>query len=171
MAEYTVLARSDLLLFDKESTALVMEMTSAGWTGRLSSGQHAIMLAPDGETTASVTRSSLRGRSGRNARSVFTRWQRQQRQLAAQEEEEMAEVVQYRCAECGRTFGTERSLGSHSKVHRNQAVECPLCHAQVKYMDTHLRRVHGHPKSAADLIEGAAELLLEAAVIIRETES
>lgn len=76
--EYRRLKRGDLTGFDKTATALVLEASEHGWIGRLSSKGHAIMRAPDGETTMSVSRDSLRGRSGRNARAYFDRWLRAQ---------------------------------------------------------------------------------------------
>lgn len=84
VATPTRLTVDDLRTFDSDATKLVMEMQSYGWTGYMTNRGHAFMLAPDGSTTASVTRDSLRGRSGRNARAQLTRWQRAQRQAAEQ---------------------------------------------------------------------------------------
>lgn len=82
VATPTRLTLDDLRNFDSDSTRLVLDMQVAGWTGYITNRGHAFMLAPDGATTASVTRDSLRGRSGRNARSQLTRWLRQQREAA-----------------------------------------------------------------------------------------
>lgn len=71
------LTRADLRNFDAEATALVMDATEAGWTGQIGNRGHVFMFAPDGVTTMSIARSS-RGRTGKNARSEFTRWQREQ---------------------------------------------------------------------------------------------
>lgn len=79
-------AGRELKHFDDTATRLVLEMQAHGWRGHMTSTGHAFMYAPDGETTTSVSRESLRGRAGRNARAAFERWQRAQRQ--AREEAE-----------------------------------------------------------------------------------
>lgn len=70
---------SDLQSFDSESRQLAMDMQEAGWRGRLSSKGHLFMYAPDGKTTWTFARDSQRGRSGRNARAYFQRWQKRSR--------------------------------------------------------------------------------------------
>jgi hypothetical protein len=77
---HTRLTIEELRNFDADATKLILEMQIAGWTGYITNRGHAFMLAPDGTTTASVTRDSLRGRSGRNARAQLTRWVRTQRE-------------------------------------------------------------------------------------------
>lgn len=75
---YRRLMREDVVNFDKEATALVLWAGEYGWVGRISSKGHAIMHAPDGETSMSISRESLRGRSGRNQFAKFERWRKQQ---------------------------------------------------------------------------------------------
>lgn len=72
--EWVALGRRDLLGFDREARALIAEMQSYGWRGRISSKGHALLYSPDGKASGSVTRASLRGRSGRNARRHLNRW-------------------------------------------------------------------------------------------------
>jgi hypothetical protein len=67
-----------LKTFDSDAQRLVFAMQAAGWRGYMSNRGHAIMHAPDGVTTTSISRDSLRGRSGRNAKAKFTRWVREQ---------------------------------------------------------------------------------------------
>jgi hypothetical protein len=63
--------------FDDDAKALVTLFHAARWHSYLSGNGHAaFMLAPDGKTTASVTRDSLRGRSGKNAAAKLKRWLR-----------------------------------------------------------------------------------------------
>jgi len=69
--------------FEKGQTALVREMEDDGWTGRMSQNGHAIMRAPDGEATCSVTPKvgSFRGRGNQSA--PYKRWKRCQGQQLA----------------------------------------------------------------------------------------
>lgn len=70
------LTRSDVRNLDTEATQLVMDATASGWTGQVGNRGHVFMFAPDGVGTMSVSRSS-RGRTGKNARAEFSRWQRE----------------------------------------------------------------------------------------------
>ena len=71
------LPASELARFDDESVRLIRTMESAGWRGRVSARGHAIMRAPDGITTASVTKDHDKHRRTRqNAWAEFDRWQR-----------------------------------------------------------------------------------------------
>jgi hypothetical protein len=72
--EMPTLTRRDLRAFDTEALALVMRAQDYGWRGRMGTNGHVFMRAPDGVATMSVTRSSLRGRSGRNAKAELERW-------------------------------------------------------------------------------------------------
>jgi hypothetical protein len=47
------------------------------------------------------------------------------------------------CMECDppRTFGSQRALASHQKVHAG-AIICPECEDEVRYLGPHLTRVH-----------------------------
>jgi hypothetical protein len=68
------LTAADVRTFDDDAKKLLALMAVAEWRGYLSGSNHAIMHAPDGKTTISVSRNSLRGRSGRNAKAEFERW-------------------------------------------------------------------------------------------------
>lgn len=70
----TELKAADLRGFDDDAKKLLAMMAMAKWRGYVSGSNHAIMHAPDGKTTVSVSRDSLRGRSGKNARAEFERW-------------------------------------------------------------------------------------------------
>lgn len=72
----TEIKAADVRTFDDDAKKLLAMMAMAKWRGYLSGSNHAIMHAPDGTTTISVSRDSLRGRSGRNARADFERWLR-----------------------------------------------------------------------------------------------
>lgn len=70
----TEVTAADVRSFDDDAKKLLALMAMAKWRGYISSSNHAIMHAPDGKTTISVSRDSLRGRSGRNAKADFERW-------------------------------------------------------------------------------------------------
>lgn len=74
MTKYRRLQRDDIAAFDSTATDLVMEATDHGWVGRVTKRGHAVMRSPDGKWSMTLSRDSLRGRSGRNARSYFERW-------------------------------------------------------------------------------------------------
>ncbi len=67
-----------LVRFDQHARDLVNEMVDAGWSLRITKKGEAFLKAPDGSTTTTVSRSSLRGRSGANARAFFERWKKGQ---------------------------------------------------------------------------------------------
>lgn len=71
------ITRDAIRTFDSDAQKLVREFQEAGWRGYLTERHHVMLLAPDGVTTASVSRDSLRGRSGRNARAKLTAWLRE----------------------------------------------------------------------------------------------
>ena len=72
------LTRGDLTTFDDFMTNIVMEYTTLGWVGKMSKKGHAVLRAPDGETTVSVSRSSSRASSGTRARADLDRWKNNQ---------------------------------------------------------------------------------------------
>lgn len=78
MSRASVLTRGDLTPFDDQAKALILEAVTAGWRGYISRSNHAILYAPDGRGTISVSRNSKRGRSGRNADAAFRRWEQRQ---------------------------------------------------------------------------------------------
>jgi hypothetical protein len=63
--------------FHKQMAALVRELESHGWTGRISTPGHAIMQAPDGVTTCSITPKLGSPRHLRNNRAKIDRWLRE----------------------------------------------------------------------------------------------
>lgn len=65
---------SDVKTFDDDAKKLLAMMAMTKWRGYLSSASHAIMHAPDRKTTIVVSRDSLRGRSGNNAKAEYRRW-------------------------------------------------------------------------------------------------
>ena len=62
--------------FDRDAFSLVADYHIAGWRSHLTTQGHVFLKAPDGTETASVSRDSLRGRSGRNAAAPLKRWLR-----------------------------------------------------------------------------------------------
>lgn len=72
-----LLADNEVKHFDREASMIVAGLQMMGWRGVMSARGHAIMRAPDGTTTCSVSRDSLRGRSGRNAAAVLKAWRRE----------------------------------------------------------------------------------------------
>lgn len=74
--ELPVLTPKDLRHFDKEAVDLVLEYQVHGWTGWLSANMHAIMRAPDGDGTASISRKYRRKRSAEIMRRPLDQWLR-----------------------------------------------------------------------------------------------
>src|SRR3954462_4179620 len=70
----------DLKGFAPARVALIREMESYGWRGRRSTPGHAIMRAPDGETTASISPKVTNGPRERNVAQEFRGWLRQQQE-------------------------------------------------------------------------------------------
>lgn len=180
MAEYTRLQRTDLTTFDKEATTLVLEAMDYGWLGRISSKNHAILRAPDGQTTISVSRDSLRGRSGRNCRAQFDRWLKEHTDPAptpkdvaegpvdprweplkeAYEKIEAEGTEPVLCKVCGQEFPSASSLASHKRKHSMAArprVECPLCGERYTVLGRHVQ-VHGQEAADVYALEGLSGL-------------
>lgn len=78
MTRAHVLGSAELGRFDQRATDLILEAMDAGWVGYISGRNHAILYAPDGRGSLSVSRDSKRGRSGRNAEAAYRRWERRQ---------------------------------------------------------------------------------------------
>lgn len=81
----------------------------------MSTKGHAILRAPDGETTMSVSRDSLRGRSGRNARAVLDRWQKQQDTNQGDEPVKSDDPNPFKCADCDRAYPFAEYLDNHRR--------------------------------------------------------
>ena len=64
----------DIKHFDSDAKDLVQAFHMADWHTFIGTNGHVFCLAPDGVATASVTRDSLRGRSGRNAAAKLKKW-------------------------------------------------------------------------------------------------
>lgn len=64
--------------FDGDAKNLLAGYHEAGWASHRTKRGHVIVRSPDGQETATVTRDSLRGRSGRNAAAPLKRWKRDQ---------------------------------------------------------------------------------------------
>lgn len=69
----------DIKKFDQEAKELVADFQEAGWRGYLSNQGHAIMMAPDGVTTSSVSGHSGGPHLAKTARADLKRWQREQK--------------------------------------------------------------------------------------------
>lgn len=54
----------------------------------------------------------------------------------------MSTAKRYECPTCEREFHSDRALGIHKASHANPSKKCPLCGRSVKYLDTHMARVH-----------------------------
>ncbi len=167
---YYPLTRSDITTFDGQATELVLEMVDAGWVGRYTRKGHVVMLAPDGETTLAVARSSNRGSSGSNARASFRRWQRAQRQQAEKQkesdqamadEEAVAEQEYFVCSwyGCGKDFKTARAKSIHEASHARETTRCPKCGREVKFLETHLQK--SHSTDTTSLLESVVEAFAE----------
>ncbi len=106
VTEERLLTQRDLRTFDGESTALIFEAQQHGWRGHVSTRGHVLLRAPDGVTTMSISRDSLRGRSGRNMRAEFDRWRRKQRQELV--EKVSAKADEFRAMTVRDAFGLTR---------------------------------------------------------------
>lgn len=106
---------------------LALEMQQAGWVPRVTKAGHVIMYAPDGETTMTLSRDSLRGRSGRNMKATFERWKKQAGRKPALHlvEDQEGHSRAERCNVCFREF--PNGLGGHRKVHNGVQVRCDEC--------------------------------------------
>lgn len=138
--------------FHKQMAALVRELESYGWVGRLSTPGHAIMQAPDGVTTCSITPKLGSPRHLANNRAKIDRWLREQ--VATEPASEPAPAVEWLpwpvmppkpltapelvaepvepdeldhlCEECLRGFRTLQALSVHV-VRAHVRVNCPVC--------------------------------------------
>lgn len=161
--------------FSREKAQLVGQMMADGWTGRISTNGHAIMLAPDGVTSCSVTPKNGSHRDRGNNAAIYRRWKRQQRQAteslpevietvpeavdtAVEQPAEQPETV-HTCTDCGQSWPTLNRLRVHW-THRHQRVRCPFpgCDRETSpaQMGSHLR---AHQRTAlAEIGDPAAEI-------------
>lgn len=170
MAEYGRINAKDLKHFDKEAKALVVDITNAGWVGRMTRNMHLVMRAPDGTAQITLSGKSSRGRSGQNQRAVFERWvkaaagdpeasERQEAAMAAERAEFLSGAGVHVCPDCGRPFDTARALGGHRRSHSITKKVCPDCGREVKYLESHRLRSHGRSKH--DPVESLLAVLAE----------
>lgn len=167
--------------FSREKAQLVGQMLADGWTGRVSRNGHAILLAPDGVTSCSVSPKNGSYRDRGNTAAIYKRWQREQQQQLQQATESQPEAIQaspaavdtpveqpepqpepqpeHACGDCGRSFVTYNRLRVHW-THRHQRVSCPFpgCARETSpaQMGSHLR---SHQRAAlAEVSDPAAEI-------------
>jgi hypothetical protein len=154
LREFGSLTRLDLRAFDRHSTDLIMKMIDHGWEGRVSQRGHAILRAPDGTTTASVSRDHSNGQTRRNAEAAWNRWLREQSAFgeAATPTAPVLHAVAHderpvpnACPQCGRPFASAPALAGHMQVH-NPLVDCPICGLSVKSLGQHNRWKHPAPE-------------------------
>jgi hypothetical protein len=69
--------------FEPFTIALVREIEAAGWQGRISTRGHAIMRAPDGETTCSIPPKAGAPQDRLNIGRAYRRWQKAQQPAEA----------------------------------------------------------------------------------------
>ncbi|AWN07789.1 DNA binding protein [Microbacterium phage Hendrix] len=60
---------------------------------------------------------------------------------------------------CTKEFHDDRGLGIHRASHLGQKEKCPRCGKQVKYLDTHMRRVH--TEDPEKVLESITSLFVE----------
>lgn len=155
-----VLARTELRKFDDEALAVIREFQQHGWRGYVSQRGHAIMRAPDGETTASISH-RLGGKAGpaRKARGDLARWLRTQdttkgTDVAVMEAvPETAESTGVPCPECGQVIQS-KALGAHiGAVHRGPypCPECGRAFETIYGLPTH-RKGHAVDRRNAELV-------------------
>lgn len=161
--------RREIRAFDREARQLVADFHRAGWRSYLSRQGHAIMLAPDGRTTASVS-GHTKGRQAhltKMARADLKRWQRAQGQGMmqtpdeipnAQEETPVATATvldrpadatdSLSCSICGKgPFPHKGALALHRTTH-DDPIPCPIpgCPRVIRgtgAVAMHLKRSHG----------------------------
>jgi hypothetical protein len=152
-AELAQLRHSDVRSFDTEQRQVVEELGAQGWRGYVSRRGHAILMAPDGHTTTSVSRSGG-GRRNRAARTDLERWKRQRQETVMTTTTPTATDYStgagpQRCPECDRTFKHGGALALHRQ--RVHGMTCPECGERfvgggnaVRYAE-HRTNVHDVP--------------------------
>lgn len=136
--ELTELTATEVRQFSSEAKEILREFQDAGWRGYRSNNGHAIMLAPDGRTTASISGHTERGQ-GKAARRELHRWQRAQLRQAASlpttTPTHIKGVVKanggekpFRCdfPNCGAEFATTQHASLH-RQRKHDGLTCPEC--------------------------------------------
>ena len=150
-----------------EKRNAVDDFLKAGWQAQVTHKGHVRLLAPDGETTAMVSRN--KGASVQRARADLKRWRNRMTATEAPTKESttlrgaaLEEATENRCADCGEVFPYTRTLGFHRwKVHgaesatqrrererleRTGAFTCPECGAgfdKPNAIAIHRKKRHG----------------------------
>lgn len=148
------LTPTDLAPFDDSSTELIRALEAEGWRGRVSSRGHAIMRAPDGTTTTSVSRDHDKNRRTRqNAWAEFHRWQAAKAATPPPTPEDAPMATVLVCPTCQATFPDAKALGAHMNTSHEPmrpAHLCPECgdvYWSSQALSLHL--VKKHPDSDA----------------------
>ncbi|HEX8321681.1 hypothetical protein [Longimicrobium sp.] len=110
--------------FHREMAALVRELEDLGWTGRLSTPGHAIMRAPDGKSTCSITPKLGSPRHLVNNRTKIERWKREHGVSSAPANPESVDTSPT-CPDCGKPFQTVGRVNIHA-AHAHRRVLCPF---------------------------------------------
>lgn len=169
--------------FEPFTIALIHQMEADGWIGRISRKGHAIMLAPDGRTSCSISPKVGAPHRAHNLGVEYRRWKREQE---AQQVEEAPQAPQaetvwlpwpvmppaplliapepirvpvgYLCDHetCLREFKTLQALSVH-RVRAHVRVDCPICGRPFSPGNLH-RHLRGHAETRLDPIELQHEL-------------
>jgi hypothetical protein len=168
-ADLATVTRQDIRHFDTDAKKLVDMFHDAGWRSYMSNNSHAIMQAPDGETTASVSGHNNRAQV-RRGREELKRWLRKNRKRSKgagprerprvhehhhePEQENRLEPdmttmpTSFKCLDCpdgGREFKTGQALAMH-RQRTHDGLTCPECRdkfwSPIKY-NRHREEKHG----------------------------
>jgi uncharacterized C2H2 Zn-finger protein len=134
-----------LAKFDRAARRLIKEFEQAGWRYRVSNRGHAILHAPDGVTTTSVSPNLDNSPERlRTARSDLTRWLRSMT-TDTLEQPAAVDVDGFACPDCGKVFPTNKQMKMHARHH--EAMTCPECGqdfgGNALGYSRHRREVHG----------------------------
>lgn len=173
-ADVGQVSRRDIRSFDREARILVADFHRAGWRSYLSAQGHAIMLAPDGKTTAAVSGHSKGPHLRKMARADLNRWLKEQRNPTKNDHEnESANVTvteplpangittttqqaavpaPFTCPDCpGRRFSSGGALALH-RQRSHDGLKCPDCGmtfppvgGSAAAYKQHRREMHGVP--------------------------
>lgn len=93
MAEYRTLTGQELTVFDKESTAMVLDAMEAGVLGYVSKRSHAILRNAAGNTMSISRKMALPNRSAQNTRAQYKRFMNDHREFLKEHPEEQPATV------------------------------------------------------------------------------
>jgi uncharacterized C2H2 Zn-finger protein len=144
---FRLLARRDIPGFDAPAVALILEMGAAGWEGRVSNKNHAIMRAPDGTLTLSVSQNTYRKLSMANNRHKFEQWLDEQPKEKAVSDVPKVTTQKWPCPRCNKTFASEQFLSDHIHLDHEKMIKCPECgdwYANNQKLSLHRANKHGY---------------------------